>query len=893
MSAMHVQNHAGGFDPARIDLPIIDVLPELRDALVASGVVVLEAAPGAGKSTLVPLALRDEGWLGGQRIIMLEPRRIAARAAAERMAALLGEPVGGAVGYRMRMESRVGSETRIEVVTEGVLTRMLQDDAALDGVGLVIFDEFHERSLQADLGLAFTLQARQMLREDLRVLIMSATLEGLPLEDRLQARVVRSAGRMHPVEVRHQPPMRDQPLEGHCAAVVRRALATDAGDILVFLPGKREIQRVATGLGELSGVDVLPLHGDMSLTEQHAVLGPRHERRRVILATNIAETSLTIEGVRVVVDAGLMRVSRFDPASGMTRLVTQRVSRANAEQRRGRAGRLGPGVCIRLWGEGEQASLPAQAEPEIQRADLLPLALELAQWGARPEELFWLDPPPVTLLDQAFDVLHGLGALDPEGHITPHGRELARMPLHPRLGHMLMEGGRLGHGALACELAALLGERDLLRGEGRERPATDLALRIDALQRGSAALPPGLRLDEGARARVRQSARDLARRMRIDLARGGGDGPSATPEQALGRRRPDREVASPQHNREGADARAWTQGQDTQSIGLLVALAYPERVAQGRQGQPGRFLLVNGRGALLDTADALAHEPWLAIAHLDGHTDGVRRESRVFLAAGLALTDIEEAFAARIEDVEEVAWDGREQAVMARRQRRLGVLVLEDRPLARPDPERVREALLEGIRQTGLACLPWHERHHQWRGRVALLRRELGEAWPDVSDAGLMASLEEWVAPWLDGMTRLAHLDRLDLDAALRARLDWSLQQELDRLAPTHLEVPSGSRIALDYGPVLEGDGVPVLAVKLQELFGLLETPRIAQGRVPVMIHMLSPAQRPVAVTQDLASFWRGPYQDVRKDLRGRYPKHPWPEDPLTATPTRRTKRAE
>jgi len=853
MSEMPPPNRAGGLDPACGALPIVGVLSELRAALAASGVVVLEAAPGAGKSTFVPLALRDESWLGGQRIIMLEPRRIAARAAAERMATLLGEPVGGTVGYRMRMESQVGAKTRIEVVTEGVLTRMLQDDAALDGVGLIIFDEFHERSLQADLGLTFTLQARQMLREDLRVLIMSATLEGLPLEERLKARVVRSAGRMHPVEVRYQPPARNQPLEGHCAAVVRRVLAIEEGDILVFLPGKREIQRVATGLGELPGVDVLPLHGEMSLAEQHAVLDPRPARRRVILATNIAETSLTIEGVRVVVDAGLMRVLCFDPATGMTRLLTQRVSRANAEQRRGRAGRLGPGVCIRLWGEGEQASLPAQAEPEIQRTDLLPLALELAQWGARPDELFWLDPPPSALLGQAGEVLRGLGAVDAKGHITPHGRELARMPLHPRLGHMLVEGIRLGHGALACELAALFGERDLLRGEGSERPPTDLALRIAALRRGQAVLPPGIRLDEGARARVRQSARDLARRRGIELGQG---------------------------------------GDDTCALGLLVALAYPERVAQGRTGQPGRFLLVNGRGALLDTADALACEPWLAIAHLDGHTDGVRREARVFLAAGLALSDIEEAFAARIEEVEAVAWDGREQAVMARRRRRLGALVLDERPLARPDPERVREALLEGIRQAGLGCLPWQERHRQWRARVALLRRELGGAWPDVSDAGLMAGLEDWLGPWLDGMTRLAHLVRIDLDAALRARLDWSLQQELDRLAPTHLEVPSGSRIALDYGPVLDGDGVPVLAVKLQELFGLLETPRIAQGRVPVMIHMLSPAQRPVAVTQDLASFWRGPYQDVRKDLRGRYPKHPWPEDPLTAVPTRRTKHA-
>ncbi|MEF3193517.1 MAG: ATP-dependent helicase HrpB, partial [Halothiobacillaceae bacterium] len=438
--------------------------------------------------------------------------------------------------------------------------------------------------------------------------------------------------------------------------------------------------------------------------------------------------------------------------------------------------------------------------------------------------------------------------------ITPHGQELARLPLHPRLGHMLLEGKRLGHGVLACELAALLEERDLLRGTGHERPPADLALRIEALRRGSASLPAGLTLDEGARARVRQSARDLARRLQIVWAE------------------------------EGADEAA---------LGLLVALAYPERVAQGRMGQPGRFVLANGRGALLDTTDALARAPWLAIAHLDGHTDGVRREARVFLAAGLALNDIEDAFAARIEDVEEVAWDGREQAVMARRQRRLGALVLEDRPLPKPDPERVRIALLEGIRQAGLACLPWQARHQQWRGRIALLRRTLGEVWPDVSDAALLASLDDWLAPWLDGMTRLSHLDRLDLDAALQSLLPWDKRQEFDRLAPTHLEVPSGSRIALDYSPVLEGGGLPVLAVKLQELFGLLETPRIVAGRVPVMIHMLSPAQRPVAVTQDLASFWRGPYQDVRKDLRGRYPKHPWPEDPLTATPTRRTRRAQ
>ncbi|MEW6765752.1 MAG: ATP-dependent helicase HrpB [Pseudomonadota bacterium] len=858
------------FDPSHIALPVVEALPRLKEALSHRPVVVLEAAPGAGKSTLAPLALLSESWLGGQRILMLEPRRIAARASAERMAALLGEKVGDTVGYRMRLDSRVGPKTRIEVVTEGVLTRMLQDDAALEGVGLVIFDEFHERSLQADLGLALTLQAQQMLRDSLRVLIMSATLEGLPLAEGLDAVVVRSAGRMHPVEVYYRPPGRDVPLEGHCAGVVRRTLAEEEGDILVFLPGKREIQRVAdlcrselardTGYGsracasfESAGsllqredVDILPLHGEMSLAEQHAVLDPRHDRRRVILATNIAETSLTIEGVRIVIDAGLMRVSRFDPGSGMTRLVSHRVSRANAEQRRGRAGRLGPGLCIRLWDESEQGRLASQAEPEILRADLLPLALELAAWGAGPGELFWLDPPPATLLDQAGDVLHGLGALDVEGHITAHGRLLARMPLHPRLGHMLIEGDRLGHGALACELAAMLGERDPLRSTAG-RPGVDLHSRLEAVRHGARAVPATIGVDEGARARIRQSARDLARRLKIRLSE---------------------------------------QASDDAALGLLVALAYPDRIAQARAGQPGRFVMANGRGATLDVADALAREPWLAIAHLDGE----RKDARVFLAAAVSVADIETVFADQIATVEEVVWDVREQAVSARRQRRLGALLLEDRPLAQPSAEQVRMTLLDGIRQAGLGCLPWQPRHAQWRGRVTLLRSVLGEDWPDVSDKALLENVEAWLGSWLDGVSRLSHLGRLDLDAALRGMLDWSRQQALDQLAPTHIAVPSGSRIALDYTPCLDEQGPPVLAVKLQELFGLLDTPRIAQGRVPVMIHMLSPAQRPVAVTKDLASFWRGPYQDVRKDLRGRYPKHPWPEDPFTATPTRRTK---
>ncbi len=830
------------FDFEAIDLPLVPLLPRLREVLREPGVLVLEAAPGAGKSTLVPLALLGQPWLNDRRVLMLEPRRIAARAAAERMAALLGEPVGRTVGYRMRMERRISAATRIEVVTEGVLTRMLQEDAALEGVGAVIFDEFHERSLEAELGLALTLQARQCLREDLRLILMSATLAGLPLAERLHACVLQSPGRMHPVEVRYQPPAGHGPLEGHGAAVVRRVLASEEGDVLVFLPGRREIRKVAAALGALAGVDVLPLHGELRLAEQHAVLAPRPGRRRVILATNIAETSLTIEGVRVVVDSGLMRVAAFDPGSGMSRLETVRISRAQAEQRRGRAGRLGPGLCIRLWGEGEQASLQAQAEPEMRRADLLPLALELALWGAPPAELFWLDAPPGARLAQAMEVLRGLGAVDAAGAITPHGRRLARMPVHPRLGHMLIEGQRLGHGLLACELAALLGERDMLQGELGLRPPADLALRIEALQRGEAALPAGIRLDQGLRERIRESARDLARRLSI-----------ARQEEAS----------------------------DGEALGLLLALAYPERLAQGRPGQAGRFVLASGGGALLDAADPLAHAPWLACAELEGE----RREARVFLAASLSQAQIERLFGPRIETLEQVEWSAREQAVTARRLRRLGALVLEDRPLSSPDPARVRQALLEGMAQAGLGCLPWQARHRQWRARVALLRRILGEDWPDLSEAALLARLEDWLAPWIEGMTRLDHLQRLDLDAALQGLLPWPLQREMEGLAPTHLVLPSGSRHALDYAPVLDGEGVPVLAVKLQELFGLQEGPRIVQGRVAVMIHLLSPARRPVAITQDLASFWRGPYQEVRKALRGRYPKHPWPEDPLAASP--------
>ncbi|MEW5838013.1 MAG: ATP-dependent helicase HrpB [Pseudomonadota bacterium] len=841
------------FDFSALDLPIVEVLPKVLTQLAQNTRLVLEAAPGAGKSSLVPLALLGQAWLGASRILMLEPRRVAARATAERMAALLGESVGATVGYQMRMERRLSSGTRILVVTEGVLTRMLQDDPALEGVGAVIFDEFHERSLQADLGLALCLQAQQTLRDELRVLIMSATLQGELLAQRLDAALVQSEGRMFPVEVRYCPPARHAALETQVVALVRRALEESSADVLVFLPGKREIQRTHDALAacSLSAVQVLPLHGEMDVKAQHAALTRRDDQRRIILATNIAETSLTIEGVQAVVDAGLVRVAQFDPASGMTRLVTQKISHANAEQRRGRAGRLASGLCYRLWSESEHLALPPQAEAEIRRADMLPLALELALWGAQADELFWLDAPQSAALAQAGQLLQALGAVDGSGRITSYGRELAAMPLHPRLAHVLLQGVALGCADLACEVAALLSERELLRG-AEVRFHTELALRLEVLRRGRAALAgmrADLAVDEAALAQARRVAEDLRRRL---------------PKSAFNA---------------GLD--------EDEAVGVLVALAYPERLAKA-SGE-GRFVMAGGRAAQLDRLDALSNKAWLAIAHVALH-EAQAGNARVFLAAPIAQQAVERHFARQIVAEERVEWDVRSAAVEASRQRRLGALVLEEKALAQPESGAVQKALLQGIRLAGWDALSWQERHVQWRGRVALLRHVQGESWPDVAEDALLATLESWLAPALQGMSRLAHLERVDLDAALRGMLVWSQASTLERLAPTHIEVPSGSRVALDYAPLLAGAGEPILAVKLQELFGLTQTPCIVDGRVPLLIHLLSPAQKPLAVTQDLASFWRGAYQDVRKDMRGRYPKHPWPEDPFSMPPTRLTK---
>jgi ATP-dependent helicase HrpB len=871
-------------------LPVVAVLGELRAALASRGSAVLVAPPGAGKTTVVPLALVGESWLahgweghragrsdgvdgveGAGRVVVLEPRRLAARAAAERMAYLLGERgAGGRVGYRVRGETRVGPDTRIEVVTEGVLTRMLQSDPSLGGIGLVVFDEFHERSVHADLGLALTLHTRSVLRPDLRLLVMSATLDPSPISAVLgDAPVVVSDGRTFPVETR----WRKQPVAvgagprvaSVVAVAVERALATDDGDVLVFLPGAGEIrwtERRLTERGLGPGVRVRPLFGDLSRGEQDGAIAPsRAGERKVVLATSIAETSLTIEGVRVVIDSGLMRVPRFDPGTGLTRLATVRVTRDAADQRRGRAGRTAPGVCYRLWTRAEDRGLVRHRSPEILEADLAPLALELAAWGADPGELRWLDSPPPAAFAQARELLRELEAVDDDGAATGHGRELARLGVHPRLGHMLLRGRELGLASLACDLAALLTERDILRSEGRA-PDADLRIRVDALRRRG-----GAQIDPGALHRVRQEAKRLGGMLH--------DARHAARHAA----RPDARPAARSDRRSSAASGA----ADDAQAGVLAALAYPDRIGQRREGERGRFLLRNGRGARFAEPQTLEGEDWIVAAEVEGRGT----DARIFRAAPLTLEDVETHFGPQAREVEEVFWDQAADRVVARRRRVLGALTLSEAPLDSPDPAAVAAAMTDGVRAAGLEALPWTSETMQLRHRLAFLNRLDPDRWPDASEAVLAATLEEWLLPFVTGLRRGAELRQVDLAAALMARVPWERARRLDELAPTHVEVPSGSRIRVDY----TDPATPALAVRLQEVFGLLETPRVGGGRVPLTLQLLSPAQRPVQVTRDLASFWREAYFDVRKDLRGRYPKHHWPDDPLTAQPTRRTSR--
>jgi ATP-dependent helicase HrpB len=785
---------------------------------------------------------------------MLEPRRLAARAAAHRMALTLNESVGKTVGYRMRLDTKVGPHTRIEVVTEGILTRLLQHDPSLEAYAMVLFDEFHERSLQADTGLALCLETQRLFRPDLRLLIMSATLDCGPVELLLgQAPTIRCDGRMFPVETHYL----DQPVSSRLdlavTKTIRRALAHDQGSLLVFLPGMADIRRIErTLLDAALGPNILvaPLHGDLPQALQDAAIEPAKPGvRKIVLATSIAETSLTIDGVRIVIDAGLLRVPRFDPRSGLTRLQTSRVTQDSADQRRGRAGRLEPGICYRLWTEREQLSLTPRRPPEILEADLTPLVLELALWGVRdPSELSWLTPPPSGAVTQARELLTQLGALDSNGCITPHGRAMAELSLHPRLAHMILRAQALRMATLACDVAALLSERDIFRHHLGHRNA-DLRIRLDALY-GQQNLADSATIDRGATQRIKRTA-DLWRRQ---LAR------TTTRE------------------------RSNTKDQLDQ-VGLLLALAYPDRIAQRQDGSESRYLMANGRGASFAGPDPLGTEDYLVIAELDGG----QQWARIDLAAPVSRTALADLYEKHIVETEAVAWDEKTQSVRATRQHRLGSLVLSQQPLSMPDPSQIAAAIVEGVRQSGLAALSWTPELQQWRARVRLLRRVDGNAsrWPDLSDETLLHTIDQWLGPYLTGITTLDRVKRMDLATPLHALLTWEQRQQLDRLAPTHLTVPSGSHVRLDY----EASEMPVLAVRLQELFGCQDTPRVAGGKIPVMLHLLSPAKRPVQVTQDLAGFWRNTYHDVRKELRGRYPKHHWPDDPLTAPPTAKAKR--
>jgi ATP-dependent helicase HrpB len=836
--------------PLLPDLPINEALSALAEALTSRRSVLLEAPPGAGKSTIVPLFLRPSPWLAGRKILMLEPRRIAARAVAGRMAQLLGEPIGRSVGFRTRLETRVSRETRIEVVTEGILTRMLQDDSGLCDIGCVIFDEFHERSLNADLGLALCIESQQNLREDLRLVVMSATLDLQPIARLLgDAPIVAARGRSFDVATHFVPRRPEINLEQQTAQVIRNALRDHDGDVLCFLPGAAEIRRVQRAL-EDAGLDrhvrVLPLYGDLEGAAQDAALSPAPQgQRKVVLATSIAETSLTIEGIRVVVDSGLRRYAEFDPATGMSHLITTKVSQAAADQRRGRAGRLSAGTCYRLWSEGTQASLTPQTAPEILHADLAPLALELSCWGAvDAASLCWLDPPPAAPLAQARDLLRQLEAIDSAARVTPHGRMLAKLGTHPRLAHMLVRAREHGAARLACDLAAILSERDILRGGPGARDV-DLRLRVAVLRGDVRDLPPGISLDSRAMNQAKRSSAHWQR----DFTSG----------------RPD-----------SADPHAWT--------GILLAWAYPDRIGQAR-GDGGRYLLANGRGARFGEPQALSKAEYIVAAELDG----AEREARIFLAAPLSLKDLQEHFSAQILERADIFWDERDHAVRARRERRLGALLLESHEIRNPDAQALQNAALSGLRELGITGLPWTPELRQWQARVMLMQQYAvpsPEPWPDLSDAALAATLEEWAPPWISGMARREHFARIDLWSALRSRLTYPQGVILEREAPTQFTVPSGSNIPIDY---MDGE-IPTLSVRLQEMFGLSQTPSVAAGRLPLLLKLLSPARRPVQITRDLVSFWNRGYHEVKKDLKGRYPKHYWPEDPYTAEPTRRAR---
>jgi ATP-dependent helicase HrpB len=829
-------------------LPINSVIPELKQVLARSSAV-LSAPPGSGKTTVVPLALLNEPWLAQKKIIILEPRRLAARAAAARMAFLLGEQVSQTVGYQIRFDRRISQATRIEVLTEGILTRRLQNDADLTDVGLIIFDEFHERSVHADLSLALCLDLCQ-IKDDLRLLVMSATLDTAPLAQMLgQVPIITGAGQQHEVRIDYLEREATGRISEVTAAGIGRVVREQHGDILAFLPGAGEIREVHRQLRNdpaLRDLLIAPLFGDLSQQEQdRAILPDPKGRRRVILATSIAETSLTIEGIGCVVDSGWSRRPSFDPGNGLSRLNTVRVSRAAARQRAGRAGRLGPGYCLRLWTRGEHYSLPPFHPPEILSVDLAGLVLELAQWGITdPLELQWLDPPRSGACQQARELLHTLEAMDTAGRITALGKQLVALPLHPRLGYMLLMAQKIGQSALACDLAALVSERDPVRRDGSMATA-DLATRYQLLERWRT----------GGDAAVNREGGDPLRCRRIDHA-----------------------------------ARQWRRmiacdagRRDVGAIGSLLVYAYPDRIARRRGGQRERYLLATGRGAVLSPADPLLANEYLVVPHLDaGHTEG-----RIFLAEPVDLTELQQHHSGLLATSDQVYWDDALAKVVAIRRVNLGAIVVAETPLARVEPEAVSQALQTGIQRMGLSCLPWDRESRQFQARVQCLRSwQPDRDWPDLSDRQLLEDLD-WLAPYLIGISKADQLRSLNLVEIFRSMLPWEQQQQLQHDAPAALTVPSGSKIRIEY----RVDEPPLLAVRIQEMFGLADTPAICNGKVVLLLHLLSPARRPIQVTSDLAGFWQRSYPEVKKELKGRYPKHYWPDDPLEAEATRGIKR--
>jgi ATP-dependent helicase HrpB len=863
-------------DPAA-PLPIDAALPALRSAFAAHSSAVLVAPPGAGKTTRAPLALLDEPWAKGKRLILLEPRRLAARAAAARMAATLGERVGETIGLRVRLTSLVSKRTRIEVVTEGVFTRMILDDPALEGVAAVLFDEFHERSLDADLGLALALDAQQGLREDLRLLVMSATLDGARVRALLgrfshdQAPLIESQGRAYPVATRYVGRNPSARIEDEVARVTLDALASESGSILVFLPGQGEIRRVAEMLHahvKPSDVDIAPLYGALDAQAQDLAIAPAPVgRRKIVLATSIAETSLTIQSVRVVIDSGLMRVPVYEPDVGLTRLETVRVSRANADQRRGRAGRTEPGVCYRLWEEAANGGLQSYAAAEILSADLSGLTLDCALWGVvDPVRLAFLDPPPRAALKEARALLMAIAAIDGDGRITEEGRAIASLALPPRLARMVVDAARDGQGGIASEIAVVLTER------GLGGDAVDLATRLEAFRRDRSQ-----RADD-----ARRLARALAARAAALIRPSATPGSKARGEKDASQREKGASPSPHSPSRDGRPSgRPMGRGDRGEGVpGALLASAYPDRIAIAR-GRRGEFLMANGRAAALEAHDPLAGEPHLAIGEIAGRAVS----ARILTAAALTLDDIERVAGASIETADELSFDRASASLRARRRRRLGALILTEQTLAVPQNEAAALELARGVLSLGVARLPWTQALKQRRDRVIFLAQAEGEGWPDLSDEGLAAD-PSWLAPFLVGKTRLDEIGADELASALDAALPWDLAQRLHDEAPTHFQAPTGTAAPIDY----EAEGGPAIALRVQELFGLNEHPALAGGRIPLTLHLLSPANRPIQITRDLPGFWRGSWAAVRSDLRGRYPRHFWPEDPAAAQPTARAK---